>query len=213
MIPARHALVVGLIAAVACGGETRSDAAAEHRGAWRGSVLPQPVAKTDFTLTDTHGRPFRFAPETEGYLTLLLFGYTRCPDICPVHLSSIAAVMADFSFELRSRIKVVFISTDPERDSPERIREWLDAFDESFIGLRGTVAEVNEIERSLGLPPSFADDGQDPDDYLVGHAAQVLAFTPDNLAHIAYPFGIRQADWARDLPRLAREGFDPRDGG
>ena len=185
----------------------------EEVGAWRGTVLAHPLPKVDFTLLDTHGRPFHFVAETEGYVTLLFFGYTYCPDICPVHLSSIGAVMAGFSYDVGSRIKVVFVTTDPERDTPGRIREWLDAFDESFIGLRGTVAEVNDIERSLGLPPSFVGEGQDPESYLVGHAAQVLAFTPDNLAHIAYPFGIRQSDWARDLPRLVRRGFVPSDGG
>lgn len=180
--------------------------------AWRGTVLPEPVPKVDFTLTDTRGRPFRFLEETRGTLTLLFFGYTHCPDICPVHLANIAAVMRGWSWELRQRVRVVFVSTDPVRDTPERIRAWLDGFDRSFVGLRGTVEEVNAIERSLGLPPSFVDGEGDPEAYLVGHAAQVLAFTPDGFAHIAFPFGTRQADLAVDLPRLAREGFEPGDG-
>jgi len=193
-----------------CANDTTEQTAA--RPEWRGTVLPEPIAKSDFTLLDTEGNPFNFVEDTEGDLTLLFFGYTYCPDICPVHLSNIAAVLGDFSFELRERIKVVFVSTDPARDTPERIRTWLDALDHTFKGLRGTVAEVNAVERSFGLPPSFVDEGQDADAYLVGHAAQVLAFTPDGLAHLAYPFGTRQEDWAHDLPRLAREGFLPAPG-
>jgi protein SCO1 len=204
------AALIVLAGAAACSGERRSDDL-YRGGGWQGAVLEKPVPKVDFTLTDTEGQPFRFASETEGSLSLLFFGYTNCPDICPIHLASIAAVMRDLPHELRSRIKVVFVSTDPERDTPERLRTWLDGFDKSFVGLRGTVEQVNDIERSFGLAPSFVDPAQDPESYLVGHAAQVLAFTTDNLAHIAYPFGTRQSDWAKDLPRLVRNGFGPRE--
>ncbi len=196
------------LAGAACSEEGRSDDL-ESADGWQGAVLENPVPKVDFTLSDTEGQAFHFASETEGSLTLLFFGYTNCPDICPIHLASIAAVRRDFPHEVRSRIKVVFVSTDPERDTPERLRAWLDGFDKSFVGLLGTVEQVNDIERSFGLAPSFVDPAQDPESYMVGHAAQVLAFTTDNLAHIAYPFGTRQSDWAKDLPRLARDGFGP----
>ncbi|MFV2006444.1 MAG: SCO family protein [Longimicrobiales bacterium] len=205
---ALSATLIALAGATACSGERRSNDLGVADG-WQGAVLENPVPKVDFTLTDTEGQPFHFASETEGSLTLLFFGYTNCPDICPIHLASIAAVMRDFPHELRSRIKVVFVSTDPQRDTPERLRAWLDGFDKSFVGLLGTVGQVNDIERSFGLAPSFVDPAQDPESYVVGHAAQVLAFTTDNLAHIAYPFGTRQSDWAKDLPRLARNGFGP----
>ncbi|GMR12507.1 MAG: SCO family protein [Gemmatimonadota bacterium] len=198
------------LAGAACGEEGRS-ADLDRADGWQGAVLENPVPKVDFTLSDTEGRPFHFASETEGSLTLLFFGYTNCPDICPIHLASIAAVMRDFPHELRSRVRVVFVSTDPQRDTPERLRTWLDGFDKSFVGLLGTVEQVNAIEQSFGLTPSFVDQAQNPERYLVGHAAQVLAFTTDNLAHIAYPFGTRQSDWAKDLPRLVRGGFGPRE--
>lgn len=200
------------LAGVACVGEGEGDSAELHDATgWYGSVLEHPVPKVDFTLSDTEGRPFHFASETEGYLTLLFFGYTNCPDICPIHLASIAAVRRDLPHELRSRIKVLFVSTDPERDTPERLRAWLDGFDKSFVGLLGSVEQVNDIERSFGLAPSYVDPAQDTESYMVGHAAQVLAFTTDNLAHIAYPFGTRQTDWSKDLPRLVRDGFGPRE--
>lgn len=170
----------------------------------RGRVLPEPRPKIDFTLTDTDGRPFDFAEETEGYVALLFFGYTNCPDVCPIHMANLGAVLADFPPELRRQFKVVFVTTDPERDRPERLREWLDNFDPEFIGLWGSHGQVNAIETALGLPASVrpTDDGAD---YEVGHAAGVVAFTKDNRAHVIYPFGTRQADWAHDLPKLARQ--------
>jgi protein SCO1/2 len=175
-------------------------------GGYRGRMLPQPQEKVDFTLTDTKGQPFHFREETDGHVTLLFFGYTHCPDICPIHMANIAAVLDDFNFELRQQFKVIFVSADPDRDTPERLRAWLDNFDDSFIGLRGTVEEVNAISISLGLPGSVKVETEDGG-YLVGHSASVLVFTKDNLAHISFPFGTRQADWAHDLPKLAIEDW------
>jgi protein SCO1/2 len=167
-------------------------------------VLPEPRPKVDFTLTDTDGAPFHFVQETDGYVALLFFGYTHCPDVCPVHMANIAAVLADFPYELRRQFKVVFVTTDPERDKPEQIRAWLDNFDSSFIGLRGDEEEVNDIMNQLGLPGAIKEG--EGDDYTVGHAASVIAFSKEGPSYVVYPFGTRQADWAHDLPKLAEHG-------
>lgn len=174
---------------------------------YHGNVMSQAVEKVEFTLTDTDGQPFHFLEETDGYVTLVFFGYTYCPDVCPIHMANIAAVLSDFSFDTRQQFKVIFITTDPERDTPERMREWLDAFDPSFIGLWGTVEEVNEIAASMWLPPAIRVDSESGG-YEVGHSANVVAFTKDNRAHVRYPFGTRQSDWAHDLPRLADETWE-----
>jgi protein SCO1/2 len=166
--------------------------------------MSQPVEKADFTLNDTDGQPFHFVEQTEGYVALVFFGYTYCPDVCPIHMANIAAVLRDFPYDLQQQFKVIFITTDPERDTPDRMREWLDAFDSSFIGLRGTVDEVNEIAASMWLPPAIRVDNESGG-YEVGHSANVVAFTKDNRAHVRYPFGTRQSDWAHDLPKLAVE--------
>jgi len=187
----------------ACG----SGAAAERPGndqGYRGVVLSVPLAKPNFVLTDTRGRPFDFRKETDGSLTLLFFGYTNCPDVCPVHLGNIHTVLRQMPYDVASRTKVVFVTTDPERDTPERIRAFLDNFDSSFIGLRGTLDEVNRIQATLHLPPAVASAPRGADSsYDVGHAAQVIAFSPtDDMAHVIYPFGTRQQDWSNDLPKL-----------
>lgn len=205
----RRALVVTLLASatllihLAC--STGNDGASAT--GYRGWLMPAPQEKVDFTLTNTEGEAFDFRTETDGYVTLLFFGYTHCPDVCPIHMANIGAVLDDFPFEVRRQIKVVFVTTDPERDTPERLRQWLDNFDRSFIGLRGTRAEVNEIQIALGLPASVIEETGDGR-YLVGHSARVLAFTKDNLAHVAYPFGTRQTDWAHDLPKLVNERWE-----
>jgi protein SCO1/2 len=174
------------------------------RGDFRGRVLPEPIEKFDFTLSDSRGEPFSFIEETEGLVTLVFFGYTNCPDVCPIHMANIAAVLDDFTFDLKQQFRVIFITTDPERDTPERIREWLDNFDPSFVGLRGPAEKVNEIAVAMGVPPAQKFEAQEGG-YQVGHSASVIVFTRDNRAHVMYPFGTRQADWAHDLPRLAKE--------
>ena len=197
--PARRragSLASFLVIGAACGASVQEGT--EYRG-----VLLEPGARPEFTLTDVDGDPFSFRERTKDQLVLLFFGYTHCPDICPVHMAGIAAVLQDLPWAERDRIRVVFVSTDPERDTPERLREWLGGFDPSFIGLRGDMDEVNRIQAELGLPTTVR--LEDPADgtaaYEVGHAAQVLVFGADDV-RLAYPFGTRQADWKRDLPLL-----------
>lgn len=197
-------------AADGAGGESATTTA-ESRG-YRGVVLETPLAKPNFTLTDTRGRPFDFRRQTDGSLTLLFFGYTNCPDICPVHLGNIATVLQRMPYDIASRTKVIFVTTDPARDTPAHLRAWLDNFSPSFIGLSGSLDEVNRIQAQLDLPPAVAEAAHDAGDssYNVAHAAQVLAFSPtDDLAHLAYPFGIRQEDWANDLPKLIADRWPP----
>ena len=111
-------------------------------------------AKPDFTLENTDGKPFHFVADTRGLVTLLYFGYTNCPDVCPQHLVNIAGALKHMSAKDQERVRVVFVTTDPARDTPERLRGWLNNFDRRFIGLRGGIDEVNSIQTSLGLPQS-----------------------------------------------------------
>lgn len=202
--------VLGLVAALSCapadeaGNGSRFSAAGTdvNRHGLRGHVLPAPLDKPDVVLTDTHGQPFDLRRETDGYLTLLFFGYTYCPDICPIHMANLAAVMQDLLPGVTSRITVVFVTTDPERDTPERLGMWLANFNPGFIGLTGDTATVNAAQRALYLPLPQIAPADSTGDYEVGHAAAIVAFSPDNRGRVLYPFGIRQADWAHDLPRL-----------
>lgn len=168
----------------------------------RGMVLTSPIRKPDFTLDDTDGRPFDFRKRTAGKLALLFFGYTNCPDVCPLHMANIATVLRDMPYDVVSRTTVVFVTVDPKRDTPRHLREWLDHFDPRFVGLRGSDEEVSRVEGALGIATAVADTADTDGNYGVGHAAQVIAFTPDGLAHVLYPFGTRQEDWAHDLPAL-----------
>ena len=177
----------------------------DENDGWAGTLLGQPTDKPEFTLTDTSGNAYDFGRQTEGYVTLLYFGYTNCPDVCPLHMANLAAVLQQVSGEVNAKIKVVFVTTDPQRDTPQVIRKWLDNFDVTFVGLTGTPTQITAAEQAAHVPESVLDPPSADGSYAVGHTSQVIAYSLDDEAHVVYPFGIRQADWARDLPRLVRD--------
>ena len=192
------------VLSAACRVEAPERSQAEERAqstGYRGILLTDTDARPDFVLTDINGEAFDFRAETEGKLALLFFGYTYCPDVCPVHMASIAAVKRDLSVDEQRRMQVVFVTADPRRDTPERLVSWLGNFDPEFVGLRGTEAEVDSIMLGLALPAAIRDTAAGPD-YAVGHASQVIAFPPGDGFRVIYPFGTRQADWKHDLARL-----------
>jgi len=179
----------------------------------RGYLLGEPLAKPEFTLTSTDGTSFDFRRATDGFVTLVFFGYTNCPDICPVHMSSLGTVVATLDPRVAERIKVVFVTTDPRRDTPAVLHAWLDHFSPSFIGLTGDSTTIVRAQESLKLAPAVIEKAAAGDTgYAVGHSALVVAFSPDNQAHLVYPFGTRQEDWAHDLPELVRQGWRARAG-
>lgn len=169
-------------------------------GDLQGVAIDNPTEKGSFVLTDTDGESYDFAASTEDKLTLLYFGYLQCPDICPVHLAQIAEVLGQDA-ELARETEVVFVSVDPDRDTPEAIREFLDRFDTSFVGLTGTHDELRIAQEAVGVPPArIFGEG---DDYTVDHAGWVIAYAPDGLSYSIYPFGTRQSEWNNDLQVLA----------
>ena len=171
---------------------------------YRGGLVTPPLPKPRFTLTDTSGAPFDFWEKTQGYVTLLFFGYARCPNQCPLHMANIGMALKKMPTDLRDQVKLVFVTTDPARDTAKVLRSWLDLFDERFIGLTGREAAIEAAQKAAGIPPARKTALPDGD-YAVGHANFVLAYTKDNLAHVIYPGGVAQQDWAQDLPQLVKE--------
>lgn len=169
---------------------------------FQGTELSSPVPKPEFILTDTDGATFDFRTETEGKLTLLFFGYTFCPDVCPVQLAQLDAVFEQLP-EVKRDSVVVFVTVDPDRDTPEVLRAWLDNFDPGFVGLTGTAEEIETAERAAGIP--VATRIGDGPDYTMGHGGQVLAYAPDGLSYTIYTFGTRQTQWVHDLPILLQQ--------
>jgi protein SCO1/2 len=197
-------LSAALVICVTGCGETRTSAI----DGLHGVKFAPPHAKPDFTLDDTQGKPFHFASETHGLVTLVYFGYTNCPDVCPTHLANISAALKKLSAEEQSKVRFVFVTTDPNRDTPERLRSWLDNFDKRFIGVRGGLDSVNAIGARFGLPPATIEPmnhmAGPQANYGMGHGAQVLAFSADDSLRTEYPSGFTVSDWVNDIPKLAK---------
>ncbi|KJS58547.1 SCO family protein [Streptomyces rubellomurinus] len=171
---------------------------------YQGTKLAKNFDKPDLQLTDTSGQPFDLRQKTNGRTTLLFFGYTSCPDVCPTTMGDIGVAMKALPAEERKKIDVVFVSTDPQRDTPKVLRTWLDSMGSDFIGLTGDLAKVKTAAKSLGImieDPVVNADGT----VTSTHGAQVLAFLPsDDKAHVLYMSGTEEKTYEHDLPLLAQ---------
>jgi protein SCO1/2 len=185
-----------ILTSLASGQQPKSDT-------YRGGLVTPPLPKPRFVLTDTAGAPFDFWNRTQGSVTLLFFGFTNCPDQCPMHMANIGVALKQLPVAIADQVKLVFVTTDPERDSPVELRQWLDHFDRHFIGLTGTEASLEAVQRAAGVPPAQKTALRNGN-YSVAHANFVVAYTKDNLAHVIYPGGVSHDDWIHDLPLLVK---------
>jgi protein SCO1/2 len=208
----------------ACGGsDTVSDRPTAH--AYHG-VEPSPTPKRpSYVLTDTDGKPFDFRAETQGRPTYVFFGYTNCPDECPTAMADIAGALRQVDPALAATAKVIFVSTDPKRDTAAVIRRWLDQFSTEFIGLTGTQKDLDAAQVATGIPASYPEgpvptisgkpdehvhkEGTAPHEhfgplgYSVAHSAAIFAYNADDVLPVLYPGGVTPSDIAADLPALA----------
>jgi protein SCO1 len=173
--------------------------------AYRGGLVSPPLPKPKFVLTDTSGTSFDFPARTRGYVTLLFFGYTQCPDMCPLQMHVIAEALKRLPAASAKQFRVVFVTTDPGRDTSQVLRTYLDSFDKTFIGLTGSEAAIAAAQTAAHLPVAKKSAARPDGSYDVGHAAFVVAYSKDNFAHVIYPVGVKLEDWVHDLPGLATD--------
>ncbi|MCX4747882.1 SCO family protein [Kitasatospora sp. NBC_01287] len=203
--------VAAALALTSCGSGTTkaSDGAAvvsqeKQNSPYQGTVLAKHFDKPDLVLPDTSGQPFDLRRRTAGRTTLLFFGYTSCPDVCPTTMGDIGVAMQKLTPEERAEVDVVFVSTDPQVDTPTVLRTWLNSFDKDFIGMTGDLTKVKAAAQSLGIlveDPVVNKDGT----VTSSHGAQVLAFLPsDDKAHVLYLSDTSTATFEHDLPLLAK---------
>ncbi|MEU1277001.1 SCO family protein [Streptomyces sp. NPDC005805] len=169
------------------------------------TVLDDPFTKPDLVLTDTRGKSFDLRKETKGKPTLVYFGYTHCPDVCPLTMSNLATARKALPKADQERLQVVFVTTDPERDTSAELAKWLpSAGDASFIGLTGDFADIQAGARSMGIgieAPTKDKNG----DVVSMHGAQVVAFSPEtDEGYALYGEDTSVDEWTKDLPKLVK---------
>ena len=141
------------------------------------------------------------ATADSGRAALVFFGYTHCPDVCPTTLHDWVRVGRALGDDA-ARVRFVFVTVDPERDTPALVAGYVGAVDRAFLGLAGTRADVDAVQRAWGVA-SFRDGGNDSS-YTVAHPAQVFAIDPAGRLRLTYSLGARPDDVAEDLRQLVR---------
>jgi protein SCO1/2 len=164
-------------------------------------VLPTPYHVPATELTDTAGRPFSLADSTHKRLTLLFFGYTHCPDECPTTMATLASAMLQLDASDRANVQVVFVTTDPARDTGPVIRHWLDRYSSSFVGVTGPLAKITRVGTDLGVAIAkgrrLASGGYD-----VVHGTQVMGIDGKNTVPVVWTLGTTAPEFAHDIHQL-----------
>jgi protein SCO1/2 len=141
-----------------------------------GTLLPGGRDLPDFQLVDSSNTPFTRS-QLAGHWSVLFFGFTNCPDICPTTLTTLAQVekgLTDLPNEQRPQM--VFVSVDPKRDTPAQVDAYIKFFSPGFVGLTGEPANVEQFTRAMGMPVQINDTGNGA--YTVDHAATLLLIDP-----------------------------------
>ena len=139
-------------------------------------MLPQGRDMPDVSLTNQDGEAVSME-QLEGRWNLLFFGYTFCPDICPATLAELRQLRGKLPEEVNQRLQPILVSVDPERDTPEQLKKYLDYFGAGFIGLTGPLDDIQTLANAAGVP--FIPGDTSKKDYTVDHGANLALIGPD----------------------------------
>ncbi|MGW1722671.1 SCO family protein [Streptomyces sp. NPDC002306] len=192
----------------ACGSDDAGDSpvavVSEDTSRQAATVLDQPFEKPDLVLTDTQGKTYDLRRETAGRPTLIYFGYTNCPDVCPLTMNNLAVAKKQLPEADQDALRIVFVTTDPDRDTPAALGKWLKGIDPHVIGLTGDFATVQAGARTLGIsiePPHKDKNGKT----VSTHGTQVIAFSPKTDAgYVLYGDDATVDDYTKDLPKIIK---------
>ena len=169
---------------------------------FHGTVIDPPLPVTDFSLQTANEEVFRLS-EQKGKVVLLFFGYTSCPDVCPVTLATFKQVNDNLG-EDAQKVRFVMITADPDRDTPDKVAEYAARFNPEFIGLSGDMTALASIWKELGV---FVEK-QESDSaagYLVSHTASVYVLNQSGSLFMTFPYGTTATEIADDIRQILKE--------
>jgi protein SCO1/2 len=170
--------------------------AAEAEGLKAGVFDPAREAP-DFSVRGSDGTPLTLS-HYRGKVVLLGFGYTSCPNVCPATLAVLAQAHRKLG-SLGSQVQVIYLTVDPERDNTERLKQYLAAFDPTFVGGTGTAAQMAAVRTSYGVTAEKHGTGGD---YAIAHSSFVYLITRDGKLRALMPFGHKADDYVHDISML-----------
>jgi protein SCO1 len=170
---------------------------------FRGTVYAEPFPPApEISLTGGNGNSFRLS-ELRGNIVLLFFGYTSCPDVCPTTMAEMKSALEKVGEDKAKQVKVVFVTVDPQRDTPERVQEYVNHFNSEFIGLSGTEPELQKTWNDYGVFRQIVE-GTSAAGYLVDHTARVTLIDQDGNLRVSYSFETPVDDIVHDLKLLLK---------
>lgn len=170
---------------------------------FQGSVIEPALVAQDFALTGSDGTVFRLS-EQRGRVVVIFFGYTNCPDFCPTTMAELRMLRDSLGPEF-DQVSVVFITTDPQRDTPEVAAGFAAAFSPEFIGLSGSEEELLPVWQSFYVARSIVNVGEGDEGYLVEHSTRVIVVDKDGNFRMTFPYGLGVAAMENDIRYLIRE--------
>jgi protein SCO1/2 len=170
---------------------------------FRGTTYAEPYPPApDFVLLRDDGSTFRLSG-MRGKIVLLFFGYTSCPDVCPTTLAELNQAFKQLGAEAE-RVQVVFVSVDPQRDTPERIQQYVNHFNPRFIGLSGSETALTKIWKEYGVFREIVE-GTSALGYIVNHTARVTLIDGDGNLRISFDFQTPVEDIVHDVKLILAE--------
>ncbi|MBI4761134.1 MAG: SCO family protein [Chloroflexota bacterium] len=170
---------------------------------FRGTTYAEPYpAAPDFVLLRDDGSTFRLSG-MRGKVVLLFFGYTSCPDVCPTTLGELNQALKQLGKDA-DRVQVLFVSVDPQRDTPERVQEYVNHFNPNFIGLSGTETTLNKVWKDYGVFREIVE-GTSALGYIVNHTARVTLIDANGSLRISFGFETPVEDIVHDLKLILKE--------
>jgi protein SCO1/2 len=199
---------LALTALAGCGGSDPAATTAgfvEHNSdGMHGAVLTDPYAMPEVTLTATDGSDYSLTEDTTAPLTLVFFGYTHCPDICQIVMADIASAVARLADDQQEQVDVLFVTSDPARDDPAALREYLDRFNPRFEGLTGDLDTIVRAAKDLGV--AIEKGAKMPSGgYEVSHGTQIVAVDDRDRSPVVWTEGTPAVQLAEDLAALLDE--------
>lgn len=138
----------------------------------------------------------------EGRWNVLIFGFTHCPDVCPIALSTMKGVVSELQKSAMEPPQVAFITVDPNRDTPERLSEYVAHFNDSFVPISGNLADITSLIGELGIVASYTANNDDPTEYTVDHSTSMLLVDPELRVRAKFDIPHTVADVLADYKTL-----------
>jgi protein SCO1/2 len=168
---------------------------------FRGTLYGEPfLPAPEIALTDASGNLFSLS-SNRGRITLVFFGYTFCPDVCPTTLAELKLAIDQLNDTDASQVQVVFISVDPDRDTVEGVQQYVERFNSNFIGLSGSLEELEPVWSGYGVYREIVD-GTSATNYIINHTARVTLIDQDGNMRLTYGFQTPPEDIAHDIELL-----------